>query len=72
LICGFVLAALAAVAGGGGPGASLGIAATLGLALVAVLVHGRRVTVRNRRLARARRIAHQDGTVVSLDAARAA
>jgi hypothetical protein len=72
LICGFVLAALAAVVGGGNPRASLGIAATLGVALIAVLVHARRVTVRNRRRARTRRTRHQGGTVVSLDAARAA
>ena len=42
------------------------------LALLAVLVHARRVTVRNRRLARPRRVAHQGTLVVSLDAARAA
>ena len=72
LMCGFVLAALAAVAGGGNPRASLGIAATLGVALIAVLVHARRVTVRNRRRARTRRTRHQGGTVISLDAARAA
>jgi peptidoglycan/LPS O-acetylase OafA/YrhL len=72
LICGFVLAALAAVAGGGSPVASLGIAATLGVALVPVLVHARRMTVRDRRRARARRPQPTDGTVISLDAARAA
>ena len=71
LICGFVLAALAAVAGGGSPSASLGIAATLGVALVTVLVHARRVTVRKRRRARARQT-RMNATVISLDAARAA
>lgn len=72
LICGFVLAALAAVVGGGNPRASLGIAATLCVALIVVLVHARRVTVRNRRRARTRRTRHEGGNVISLDAARAA
>lgn len=73
LTCGFVLAALAAVAGGGSPGASLGIAAILGVALIVVLAHARRMTILNRRRTRARRRALRlDGTVISLDAARAA
>jgi hypothetical protein len=72
LICGFVLAALAAAVGGGSPVASLGIAAMLGGALVLVLAHARRVTVRSRRRARARRPRPAAGTVISLDAARAA
>ena len=72
LICGFVLAALAAAAGGGSPTASLGIAATLGGALIVVLVHARRVAVRNRRRVATRQSHRGDGTVISLDAARAA
>ncbi len=72
LICGFVLAALAAIVGGGSPGASLGIAASLGTVLVGVLAHARRVTVRTRRLARARRVTPAETTLVVLDSARAA
>lgn len=72
LICGFVLAALAATVGGGNPRASLAIAAALGVALIMVLVHARRVTIRDRRWARTRRTQHQDGTAISLDTARAA
>lgn len=73
LVCGFVLAALAAVVGGGSPSASLDIAATLGVTLIVVLVHARRTTVRDRRRTRARQTRrHQDGTVISFDAARAA
>ena len=72
LICGFVLAALAAIVGGGSPSGSLGIAVSLGLVLVAVLAHARRITVRNRRLARARRATPAGTTPISLDAARVA
>ena len=72
LICGFVLAALAAVAGGGSPGTSLAIAATLGVMLGAILAHARRVTVLNRRRARVRRRRGDTGTVVALDSVRAA
>lgn len=72
LICGFVLAAAAAVAGGGSPAAALAVAGLLAAALAAVLVHARRVTVRNRRRARARHCEPAGATVISLDAARAA
>jgi hypothetical protein len=72
LICGFVLAALAAVLGGGSPATSLGIAATLGVALCVVLVHARRVTIRARKQRRASRSPHHGAVVFSLDAARAA
>lgn len=72
LVCGFLLAAFAAVVGGAGPGAPLGIAATLALALVTVLTHARRVTVRDRRAARARHAGDEGATVISLDTARAA
>ena len=72
LVCGFAMAALAAVVGGAGPGAPLGIAAALAVALVAVLVHARRIAVRDLRAARARRARRQGATVTSLDIARAA
>ncbi len=75
LICGFVLAALAAVVGGGSPGGSLAIAAVLGGVLVIVLAHARRVTVRTRRAHRtqcARAVASRSATVVSLNDVRAA
>ncbi len=72
LICGFVLAALAAIVGGGSPSAPLGIAVSLGTVLVAVLAHARRVTARTRRLARARRVTPAETTPVSLDSAQAA
>ena len=73
LICGFVLAALAAVTGGGSPAAALAIAALLGLALGLVLIHARRVTVQERRLAQTRaRVATPHSNVISIETARAA
>jgi hypothetical protein len=72
LICGFALAALAAIVGGGSPAGSLNIAAILGGVLLVVLAHARRVTVRDQRRARARRAPKTGATLISLDAARAA
>lgn len=72
LVCGFVLAALATIVGGGDPAGSLTVAAGFGVALLAVLIHARRVTVRRRRRARSHRTAAFGGNVIPLDTARAA
>lgn len=54
LSSGFVLAALAAVWGGGSPRTALAVAASCALGLAGVLVYARVVTVRARRARRSR------------------